>query len=203
MGPRRRSGRSTRPRRPSLALNPRRQRGDVRRAARRRQTSSTSSTATDVIVDGTDNFPDALPRQRRLAAQADSRRARLDLPVRGPGLGVQALRGPVLPLLPAPSRRRPRLAPSCAEAGVLGRAARHHRARSRPWRPSSCCSTWATRSSAGSWAYDALSKSRSGSSRSTAIPTARPAARTAGRDRHRPKYDELCMAAPQKRAPSS
>ena len=68
----------------------------------------------DVIVDGTDNFPTRYLAERRVAAEAHPGRARLDLPVRGPGLGVQALRGPLLPLPPA----------RAAAAGAGARAAR-------------------------------------------------------------------------------
>ena len=85
------------------------------------------------IIDGYDvvarrhrQLPDALPAQRRVAAEADPGRARIDLPVRGSGHGVQALRGPVLPL-PAP-----RAAAARARAELRGgrrarRAARHRR----------------------------------------------------------------------------
>ena len=52
-------------------------------------------------------LPDALPRQRRVGLARHPRRARLDLPLRGPGHGLQAARGPVLPLpLPHAARRR-------------------------------------------------------------------------------------------------
>ena len=71
-------------------------------------------------------LPDPLPRQRRVGVARDPRRARVDLPLRGPGHGVQAVRGPVLPLpLPLAAAAR-------ARAVVLGgrrarRAAGHRR----------------------------------------------------------------------------
>ena len=46
-------------------------------------------------------LPRALPAQRRRPQGRHPGRARLDLPVRGPGHGVHAPRRPVLPLLPA------------------------------------------------------------------------------------------------------
>ncbi len=52
----------------------------------------------DVIVDGTDNFPDPLPAQRRLAHQAHPGRARLDLSFRRSDHRLQPLRGSVLSL---------------------------------------------------------------------------------------------------------
>ena len=103
------------------------------------------------IIDGYDvdrrrhrQLPHALPPERRVAAEAHPGRARLDLPVRGPGLGVQALRGPVLPLPPA------RAAAAGARAELRGGRAcsacsRASSARSRRSRRSSCSSTSATR----------------------------------------------------------
>ena len=64
-------------------------------------------------------LPDALPRERRVRLARHPRRARLDLPLRGPDHGLRAARGPVLPL-PLPQPPPPELAPSCAEGGVLG-----------------------------------------------------------------------------------
>ena len=52
----------------------------------------------DVIVDGARQLPHALPAQRRLGAAADPGRLGLDPRLRRPAVGVQALRGPVLPL---------------------------------------------------------------------------------------------------------
>ena len=89
-------------------------------------TCSTSSTATTSIVDGTDNFPTRYLLNDASLLQAHPRRARVDLPLRGSGVGVQALRGPVLPLPAA------RAAAARARAELRGgrrarRAARHHR----------------------------------------------------------------------------
>ena len=112
------SARSTRPRRRSPLLNP-----DV-------------NVVTHDVRLGADNvmdilsrlrrrhrrrrqLPRAVPAQRRGAEAGDPRGPRLDLPVRGPGHGVQALRRPCYRcFLPEPPPAE--LAPSCAEAGVLG-----------------------------------------------------------------------------------
>jgi molybdopterin/thiamine biosynthesis adenylyltransferase len=64
-------------------------------------------------------LPDALPGERRGAAQEDPRGARFDLSLRGPGHRLQPLRGTVLSLHD-PRTATAELAPSCAEAGVLG-----------------------------------------------------------------------------------
>ena len=64
-------------------------------------------------------LPVAVSAERRVVEEEDPRRARLDLPLRGPGDGLQPVRRPVLPVHGA--RAPPaELAPSCAEAGVLG-----------------------------------------------------------------------------------
>ena len=73
----------------------------------------------DVIVDGTDNFPTRYLVNDASLLKRHPRRARLDLPLRGPGHGVQPVRRPVLPLHD-PRAAAAELAPSCAEAGVLG-----------------------------------------------------------------------------------
>ncbi len=121
-------------------------------------------------------LPDALPHQRRLRLPRHPRRARLDLPLRGPGHRLQAARGPVLPLpLPAAAAarartelRRGRRARRAAghrrlAAGERGAEAlpRHRRARS----PAGCCSSTRSRPS-------------SARSRSAATRTARSAAST-------------------------
>ena len=80
-------------------------------------------------------LPDALPAERRIGLARDPRRPRLDLPLRGPGDGVQAPQwcrdageagiahpeawGPCYRCL-FPQPPPPELAPSCAEGGVLG-----------------------------------------------------------------------------------
>ena len=64
-------------------------------------------------------LPHALPRQRRVRLARDPRRARLDLPLRGPGHRLRAARGPCYRCL-FPTPPPPELAPSCAEGGVLG-----------------------------------------------------------------------------------
>ena len=74
----------------------------------------------DVIVDGADNFPTPLPAQRRLAVKLHPRRARLDLPLRGPGHRLRPdarahATACMIPEPPPPSWPR-----RCAEAGVLG-----------------------------------------------------------------------------------
>ena len=64
-------------------------------------------------------LPDALPAERRLGLARHPRRARLDLPLRGPGDRLRAGAGPCYRCL-FPQPPPPELAPSCAEGGVLG-----------------------------------------------------------------------------------
>ena len=65
-------------------------------------------------------LPDALPDQRRRGLARHPARARLDLPLRGPGDRLQAATtGPCYRCL-FPQPPPPELAPSCAEGGVLG-----------------------------------------------------------------------------------
>ena len=172
------SARSTRPRRRSPLLNP-----DVNVVAYDVRLGADNVLdiidGYDVIVDGADNFPTRYLLNDASLLKRHPRRARLDLPLRGPGHGVRAVRRPVLPLLD------PRAAAGRAGAVVrrgrrARRAARHHRLASRPWRRSSCSSTSATRCRAGCWPTT-RSRSRSARSRSTAIPTARRARRTRAR----------------------
>ena len=80
----------------------------------------------DVILDGTDNFPDALPDQRRVRAARQAERVRQHLPVRRAGVGVRDEGRSVLSL-PVPEPPPPGLVPSCAEGGVLGVLAGRHR----------------------------------------------------------------------------
>ena len=149
------------------------------------------------IIDGYDvdrrrhrQLPDALPAQRRVAAEAHPGRARLDLPLRGSGHGVQAVRRARATAACSPSRRRPssrRAArrPACSACCPASSA------RSRRSRRSSCSSTSATRSSAGC-SPTTRSSSRSAPSRCGATRRARRAATNAA-----PiviaEYDEHCL----------
>ena len=99
---------------------PRRRRRHLRRAARRGQRRWTSSTGYDVIVDGTDNFPTRYLVNDASLLDADAGRARLDLPLRGSGHGLQAATRARATAACFPEPPPPELAPSCAEAGVLG-----------------------------------------------------------------------------------
>ena len=171
---------------------PRRRRRHLRRAARRRQHPRHHRRLRRHRRRHR-QLPDALPRERRLAAEAHPGRPRLDLPLRGPGHGVRALRGPVLPL------HDPRAAARRAGAVVrrgrrARRAARHHRLASRPWRRSSCSSAWATRSSAGC-SPTTRSKSRSARSRCNRDPECPACGENAG-EIVIAEYDELCMPHP-------
>ena len=123
---------------------PRRQRARPTTRAWAPTTSCRSSTGYDLIVDGTDNFPTRYLVNDAVAAHAHPGRARLDLPLRGPGHRLQPLRRALLPV------HDPRAAAGRARAELRGgrgarRAARASSARSRPSRRSSCCSTSATR----------------------------------------------------------
>ena len=73
----------------------------------------------EIIVDGADNFPTRYLVERRVGLAEHPGRARVDLPLRGPGHGVQAGDGPCYRCL-YPSPPPPELAPSCSEGGVLG-----------------------------------------------------------------------------------
>ena len=74
----------------------------------------------DVVVDGADNFPIRYLLNDAAAEARHPGRARLDLPVRGPGHGVQAPRRARATGASCPSPRRPSWRRRCAEAGVLG-----------------------------------------------------------------------------------
>ena len=130
-------------------------------------------------------LPHALPRERRVGLARHPRRPRLDLPLRGPGDGLQAGRRPVLPLpLPraAAARaravvRRGRRARRAAghrrhaadERGAQARA-RHRRAADRPAAPASTRSrptSTRCRSSATRTAPSAASTRRSPSTSTT------------------------------------
>ena len=80
----------------------------------------------DIVVDGADNFPVRYLLNDAALKVGHPGRARLDLPVRGPGHGVHAPRRAVLPLLPA---RAPaaRAGAVVRRGGRAGRAAGHRR----------------------------------------------------------------------------
>ena len=131
----------------------------------------------DVVVDGTDNFP-----TRFLVNDAS---VKLGIPVvhgsifrfEGMVTVFDPQRGPTYrDMVPEPPPAE--LAPSCAEAGVLGVLPGHRRLASRPSRRSSCSSTSATRSSGGCSPTTA-SSSRSASSRSRSIRPTRSRGPTA------------------------
>ena len=92
-------------------------------------------------------LPDALPPERRVGLAQDSGRPRLDLPLRGPGHGLQAARGPLLPL-PVPAAAAARAGAELRRGRRAGRASRASSARCRRTRRSSSCSASASRSSA-------------------------------------------------------
>ena len=71
-----------------------------------------------MIVDGADNFPTRYLVNDASGLARHPRRARVDLPLRGPGDRLPAGRGPCYRcLFPTAAAG---LAPSCAEGGVLG-----------------------------------------------------------------------------------
>ena len=136
----------------------------------------------DVIVDGTDNFP-----TRYLVNDASLLKR---IPVvhgsifrfEGQATVFKPYEGPCYRcLLPEPPPAE--LAPSCAEAACSA-CCPASSARSRPWRRSSCSSTWATRSSAG---CSPTTRSRSSFRTFKVQPRSRvPGVRPErGRDRHR------------------
>ena len=100
-------------------------------------------------------LPNPLPAQRRLGLARDPGRARLDLPLRGPGDRLQAARGPVLPL-PVPAAAAARARPELRRGRRARRAARASSARSRRTRRSSSRSGSASRSSGRLLLFDAL-----------------------------------------------
>ena len=72
-------------------------------------------------------LPDPVPRQRRVGVARDPGRARLDLPLRGPGDGVRAARAARATAASSPRRRRrssrrraPRAASSACCPGIIG-----------------------------------------------------------------------------------
>jgi molybdopterin/thiamine biosynthesis adenylyltransferase len=87
--------------------------------APRRQNIEEIIAGYDVIVDGADNFPVRYLLNDASVKLGHPRGARLDLPLRGPGHRVRPQNGPTYrDMLPEPPPAE--LAPSCAEAGVLG-----------------------------------------------------------------------------------
>ena len=107
------------------AAQPRREGGDPRRAAVRRQRGRDPLPVRHRRRRRR-QLPEPLPAERRGPQDGHARRPRLDLPLRGPGHRVQAPRRPLLPL------HDPRAAAAGAGAVVrrgrrARRAARHHR----------------------------------------------------------------------------
>ena len=147
----------------------------------------------DVIIDGADNFPSRYLLNDASLKKKHPRRARLDLPLRGPGHGVQPLRRPLLPLhgaRAAAGRARTVVRRSrCAR-----RAARHHRLDPGARGDQAASSASATRSPAASWPTT-RSSSRSAPTRCCATRVPRLLARP-GRHRHRRVRRALHAAPP-------
>ena len=172
------------------AAQPRRQRRHLRRAPRRRQRRWRSSRGYDIIVDGTDNFP-----TRYLVNDAS---VKLGIPVvhgsifrfEGMVTVFDPKDGPTYrDMVPEPPPAE--MAPSCAEAGVLGvlpgiigsiQADRDDQADPRPRR---------LRWSAGS-SPTTPSSSRSGSTRSARTRPTRSPGRTATRSRSSSSTSSAC-----------
>ena len=112
--------RSSRAKRTIEALNPDVNVSTYRGAADVRERRPHLRRGYDVIVDGADNFPTRylVNDASRLARHPG--RARLDLPLRGPGHRVRAGRRARATAASSRSRRRPSSRRRCAEAGVLG-----------------------------------------------------------------------------------
>ena len=121
-------------------------------------------------------LPDPLPRQRRVRLARHPRRARLDLPLRGPGHGLPSRQRAVLPL-PLPLAAAARARAELRGGRRARRPARASSARSRRARRSSSCSASATRSPAGCCS-STRSTRPSTRSRSAATPSALSAATT-------------------------
>ena len=91
-----------------------------------RRTRSTSSKDYDLVVDGTDNFPTRYLVNDACVLLGQAERLRLDLPLRGPGLGVLGREGAVLPL-PLPRAAAARPGAVVRRGRRARRAARDHR----------------------------------------------------------------------------
>ncbi len=134
-------------------------------------------------------LPHALPAERRVAAEAHPRRARLDLPVRGSGHGVRARTTGRATAASCPSRRR-RSSRRRARRPACSACCPASSGRSRRSRRSSCCSTSATRSSA------ACSRTTRSSRASATFKVRRdPQCPACGEDAEIviAEYDQLCM----------
>ena len=94
-------------------------------------------------------LPEPLPAQRRLGEARHPRRARLDLPVRGHGHRLRPEARARTTATWCPSRRPP-IWPRAAPRPACSACCPASSAASRRSRPSSCCSTWAIRSSGAS-----------------------------------------------------
>ena len=131
------SGRSSTARPTSAGRSSRRPRTGSTRStrtsrSRRYETALSSENALelfapyDVILDGTDNFPDALSRERRVRAARQAERLRQHLPVRRAGVGLRDQGRSVLPL-PLSGAAAARPGAELRGRRRAGRAAGHHR----------------------------------------------------------------------------
>ena len=118
--------RSTRAKRTIEALNPDVEVVDLPRAAHLREHRSDPRRRLGPDRRRRRQLPDALPRERRVGLARHPGRARLDLPLRGPGHRLQAARRPVLPL-PLPAAAAARARAVVRRGRRAGRAAGHHR----------------------------------------------------------------------------
>ena len=119
------------------------------------ETPATSVAGYDVVIDGTDISPDALPGARCLLLRRPAVRLRLDLPFRGPGFGLRARPRSVLSL-PVPRASSARFRALLCRGRSVRQCCPASSDRSRPTRRSNRCSAWASRCSAGCCCFDAL-----------------------------------------------